>query len=329
MGKRGSDASTAGLEEAARESNALQRQIYEESVQRGQPYYDVGVGGLNQLANLMGISTAGTAGNRDRLLDQYRGQFTSQGQGAQPITSPTVIGDSIRAIPNEGGLRLTNLTGGGGQSIRGGSLDLDASGNFLGDPSSLNQNQLNMLSTYRALYGGGTPSQVDESGLQAFVDQKIAEQQQAERGDNFGSLMQTFGMDQFEADPSYAFRQAEGNKAIERALAAQGKSYTPEAVKALQDYNQNLASQEYGNAFNRYNINQSNVYNRLANLAGVGQTAINQLDQAGSQMASNIGQTNASLAQSQLAAQQANAANRSSMFGNILGLGGQVAGLFF
>jgi hypothetical protein len=56
----------------------------------------------------------------------------------------------------------------------------------------------------------------------------------------------------FEADPGYAFRQAEGQKALERGAAARGKLLSGEQFKALSDFNSGLASQEYGNWWNRY-----------------------------------------------------------------------------
>jgi hypothetical protein len=56
----------------------------------------------------------------------------------------------------------------------------------------------------------------------------------------------------FAADPGYAFRQKEGQKALERGAAARGKMLSGEQFKALSDFNSGLASQEYGNWWNRY-----------------------------------------------------------------------------
>lgn len=79
-------------------------------------------------------------------------------------------------------------------------------------------------------------------------------------------------------DPSYQFRLGEGLKALDRQAAARGGLISGGALKAAQRYGQDFASQEFGNA-----------YNRLAALAGVGQTATNQLGQAGQTTASNVG----------------------------------------
>ena len=55
----------------------------------------------------------------------------------------------------------------------------------------------------------------------------------------------------FEADPGYQFRQKQGEQSIQRAAAAQGGRLGGRTLAALADYNQNLASQEYGNFANR------------------------------------------------------------------------------
>ena len=57
---------------------------------------------------------------------------------------------------------------------------------------------------------------------------------------------------EFQADPGYAFRLAEGMKALEQSAAARGNLLSGTTGKALQRYGQGLASQEYSNAFNRF-----------------------------------------------------------------------------
>lgn len=52
-------------------------------------------------------------------------------------------------------------------------------------------------------------------------------------------------------DPGFAFRQQQGNQAIERAAAAAGSFGGGANLKDFARFNQNLASQEFGNAYNR------------------------------------------------------------------------------
>lgn len=109
---------------------------------------------------------------------------------------------------------------------------------------------------------------------------------------DYGSLAKPFGMDQFNADPGYAFRQAEGMKALERSAAARGGLLSGSTMKGIQRFGQDLASQEYQNAFNRYQVERSARLNPLQSLMGAGQSSTNVLTsaagQAGQNEASNI-----------------------------------------
>ncbi|MBA3578920.1 MAG: hypothetical protein H0W42_02945 [Gemmatimonadaceae bacterium] len=65
------------------------------------------------------------------------------------------------------------------------------------------------------------------------------------------------------ADPGYQFRLDEGRKALEASKAGSGKFASGETLRALTDYGQGMASQEYGNVFNRattaYGLNRGNA----------------------------------------------------------------------
>jgi len=95
-----------------------------------------------------------------------------------------------------------------------------------------------------------------------------------------------FGMDQFQADPGYAFRFSQGQKALERSAAARGGLISGNTGGALQRFGQDMASQEYQNAYNR----ALNQYNTTAALAGIGQTSVNQLGAAGQNYATGAGE---------------------------------------
>jgi hypothetical protein len=81
------------------------------------------------------------------------------------------------------------------------------------------------------------------------------------------------------AEPGYGFRLGEGMKALERLQASRGNLLSGGAMKAGQRYAQDLASEEYGKSFNR-----------LANIAGIGQTAASQAGTAGQNYAGQAGE---------------------------------------
>lgn len=104
-----------------------------------------------------------------------------------------------------------------------------------------------------------------------------------------------FGAGDYQADPGYAFRLSEGQKALDRQAAARGGLISGGALKAATRYGQEMGSQEFQNAYQRaltgYNTDVARSdtgYNRLASLAGVGQTATDKIGAAGQAMTSGV-----------------------------------------
>lgn len=105
----------------------------------------------------------------------------------------------------------------------------------------------------------------------------------------------------FQTDPGYQFRLREGLKALDRSAAGKGMLLSGGQVQAAERYGSGLASQEYGNAFNRFqvegtanynrvNSDRTNRFNRLASIAGLGQTANAQTQQAGQAFGTQAGE---------------------------------------
>jgi hypothetical protein len=98
------------------------------------------------------------------------------------------------------------------------------------------------------------------------------------------------------SDPGTGFRIKTGVEALDRSAAARGGLLSGATLKGAQRYGQDLGSQEYQNAFNRYvtgfNANdaqRTGVYNRLAGVAGTGQNAANQIGASGANYANTVG----------------------------------------
>ena len=98
-----------------------------------------------------------------------------------------------------------------------------------------------------------------------------------------------FDMSTFAQDPSYQFRLDQGTKALERSAAARGGLISGNTGGALQNYGQNAASQEYNNAFNRYQTERQATLAPYMTLAGYGQNANQFTANAGAANASNVG----------------------------------------
>lgn len=94
----------------------------------------------------------------------------------------------------------------------------------------------------------------------------LAQMQQLNGGD-FSSFKQS---------PDYQFAFDQGLQGLDRSAAARGSLFSGGADADRMAFGQGLASQQYGN-----------YYNRLAGLAGVGQQTAGQIGQFGAQNASN------------------------------------------
>ena len=105
----------------------------------------------------------------------------------------------------------------------------------------------------------------------------------------YGKYGRDFSMSDFQADPGYAFRLSEGNKALNANAAARGGLISGNALKAATAYGQDMGSQEYTNAFNRYQTNRTNQIAPLQSLMGAGQSATNFVGNAGATNAANVG----------------------------------------
>lgn len=116
-----------------------------------------------------------------------------------------------------------------------------------------------------------------------------------------GDFNRNFTAADFTADPGYQFRMDQGRQGLERSAAARGGLLNGGTLKALTRYGQDYASNEFGNAYNRWSNDTSTRYNRLSSLAGLGQTTASQVAGYGAQNASNaannamqVGNANAS-----------------------------------
>jgi len=127
----------------------------------------------------------------------------------------------------------------------------------------------------------------------------------------------------FQADPGYAFRMSEGMKALERSAASRGGLLSGATLRGIQRYGQDLASQEYTNAFNRYQAERTGTLNPLQSLAGTAQTSANTLGQQAGQYGANVSNILGAYGSSA----QANALNAgNAQASGYIGLGNVVSG---
>jgi hypothetical protein len=267
----------------------------------------ISAGGSKKAARVQEQASREAQSANERMLERQielqepfrQGGMTAQAQIMNLLglgTPPSAAGArvDVRQNPSAYGLREINIP-----AILGGeptTVYTDAEGNFVPDIEAYAAQNPVAAPTPTA---GAPPSE-------------------------FGSLARPFGTEQFQADPGYAFRQAEGMKALERSAAARGGLLSGGTLKGIQRFGQDLASQEYGNAFNRYQIERSARLNPLQSLMGSGQSATNV-------MTGNVGQSGQNQQANILGAGQARASGyvgQANALSGALGSIGQAAASF-
>ena len=125
---------------------------------------------------------------------------------------------------------------------------------------------------------------------------------------DYGRYAKDFSMADYQADPGYAFRLSEGMKQLGSQARARGGAVGGRTMMAGQQYAQDLASQEYQGAFNRYQTNRANQLAPLGSLMSSGQAAASNQAGAAGQYGVNAGNLMTQAGQS-IAAGQMGAAN--------------------
>lgn len=287
MSASGANKASKIQKQAADAATQLQRDIYNQNREDLAPYRQTGTAAQNRLAYLMGLSPSGqstssTPLTREQLVAQLTPKYTTSTNGNWYVNSKGQLVDVSKIH------------------------DLESANAAVGlDPTRYNSAYISELANgqYDNLGRiGFTPFQsgntVDQNGLNSAVDAALAAQSGG--GDNgdgqYGSLAKSFSLSDFTKDPAYDFRLSEGEKALNRSAASKGGLLSGAASKALGEYGQNFASNEYNNAYNRFNTNQGNLYNRLAGIANSGMGATNTGIQSAQTYADNTSNINMNLA---------------------------------
>jgi len=102
--------------------------------------------------------------------------------------------------------------------------------------------------------------------------------------------------------PNYDFMLQQGQMANQRAANVGGGALSGNTLQGLQNYTQNYAGNAYQNAFNNYQNQRQNIYGNLASMAGIGQTANQGAQAAGTAYGKGTTDLNTALANAQAAA---------------------------
>lgn len=138
---------------------------------------------------------------------------------------------------------------------------------------------------------GGSPNAAAGTQTAAAAD-PMADYYGDTNDPEYGSLTHPFDVEQFYnyADPGYAFQLQQGNQALQNSAAAGSGALSGAALKDLIGYNQQFAGSAYNDAFNRYQTQTGNIYERLMGVSQLGQNAAAGVGASGVALAGNAGQ---------------------------------------
>lgn len=259
------DAAAAGVGAADRAEAGINRRFEQVRSDMG-PYRGAGTSALQRLMYLTGIG--GGPGGGPRSLDAITAELRKGGRFNIP------------------GQRLEQ---GRPQQFEGG----EGSGpvtRYIFSDGTMSDSPMRMVGS----------NSIDEKGLASEAQRLFDMESKSSTDPEFGSLMRDFSLQDFQKDPGYNFRLAEGEKALQRAATARGMTKSTPGLKSLMRFSSDLASQEYGAAFGRDQVNRGNKFNFLSSIAGMGQNAAAQTGAMGMNAATAAG--NAAIAGGQAAA---------------------------
>lgn len=257
LGNQAAGAQAAAATNASNSSNALLSSIYQQQRTDAAPYTLAGYGAVGKLQDMFGLNPG-----------RYATAPTSTTQVSQPAPPPDPNG-VFQADPRVDGTDSPFFQGydGNGQPIFNNGANKVPNGSTV------------PLSSFSST--GSTPvgtSSATPTGGQLPAD--------------FGSMTHDFSLSDFNLDPGYQFRMDQGSQALQRSAAAKGSVLGGGTLKALSRYGQDYASNEFSNAFNRYQVNRSNQINPLFSLAGLGQTSAGQVATSGTSLGNNAANIN-------------------------------------
>jgi hypothetical protein len=140
------------------------------------------------------------------------------------------------------------------------------------------------------------------------------------------SDMQPYFNHQFDANdlnanlaPNYEFQLGQGLGAVKNFANSTGGLVSGNTLKGINDYAQNFAGNAYQNAFNNYSANQTNIFNRLSTIAGLGNSANASTAGAGANISQGVGNSLSNIGAAQAAGTIGQANALSSGISNGLG----------
>lgn len=305
---------SGSIQDASARSTALDKEIFDWQKANLAPYQNAGVQSLNALTYGLGLTGGPTTQQQNVLanpgdLSNYQQIDTLGNNGQYPIYALPEPSNSAELQSDDFGLALLRrqqeliqtygmtpqeagaqamAESGQFQKMKGGGLFGKIAG-ALGGP--ITGGFAGALASGANAFNPGGGSQINTQWANPNIAQGQAGGQPGGQpgqygGVGFGEFNAPFN---FEKAPGYDFRLNEGLNSIEKGAAARTGLLSGNTLKSLQDYAQNYASNEFQDAFNRFQVDRGNRFNQFSTVAGLGQTATQQANALGSSYGNAFG----------------------------------------
>jgi len=286
------DATQAGIQ-ASQDQLAFAEETRDLVRADSAPYREAGYNALNALNVLTGLPqvsttpTQGQAGGyREDLYGDGNTPLTEEGvrQAYRDILGrdpdPEGLTHYLTSSPKRGGVEsrlgphsiadrhfgIDPFGLGGSDGVRGAYTYNEIAAAHRGSDEYQQKQEQGLLPPWESEGAGSANySTTDYEWQQAYLDSP----QESQGGQGAAPGTALTAAELVQQDPSYQFRFAEGQRALERSAAANGGLLSGGFGRALTRYGQDYASTEY-----------ANIYNRIANIAGLGQVGVSQGSQA-------------------------------------------------
>jgi hypothetical protein len=219
------------------------------------------------------------------IRDAWSGSVTSEQEGSSTaeiwgIATAAVAGGAISAIGAEGAAGEQASAAENAQQISENEFNtITAQESPWMQAGGGAQSQLNYL------LGIGGPSAGANTNSYVTAGTNTA-------GGGYGSLLSPFTTQNFQQlSPAYNFQLQQGQQGVLNQDASSTGALSGSAYKDLMNYNQNLANTSFNNAFNQYQTQQGNIYQRLAGISQLGQSAAANTGQQGTALAGQAAQS--------------------------------------
>lgn len=252
------DATAAAAEESGRQ--------YDVSRNDMAPYRAAGQAGVRRLSDLMGI---GRSAQNSGLPEKYRGNLFRTMSAAEIENNPQFGANTLYVMPE-----FYNSD----PAFKAAAEEFIAKGH--------RGNDADADEVFRGIlqqHAGRSPATVNQDGSPVDDYQMFGN----------SPLTRRFTVDDFWNDPvtklSHQFGLDEGRKGIDRMAGASGMRRSGQTLKALTKFGTDYTGQQAASSQQRFVGDQTNVYNRLAGIAGTGQTAATTTGALGAANSANVG----------------------------------------